>query len=449
MLTIVLVSAAVVTLLVLIRGRRNIAYEWDMGSTFLYVIGLAYMVPTAAAKLTNSFVYQDNGPFQEKTISGLGWADRLISLSDYASIAMAVAAFAIAVIKPGHIPWTPLATPFIGMVAIGTAVTLAATGQAPTGQPLMLIMALVAAAVTRTSKRAIAMGITALMLTEIFVSTLVLVVNPTASLQACSDKCTFLGEIFTGASSHGNGLALMLTLGLAFVWLATKGRTRIWLVAYMLFVLATTGSRTALAVGAAVTAVLIVTRVGLTGNRGEGRWPALAGLAAASAASLSLAMVLVPHDPAFVTGRGQLWTLAWAKFQESPVVGSGLTAWADLYERGWFGPAAAYSTHNQWMEALLFTGLVGAAMLLWFTVSALNWRTGRGHVLLVAPIILAIFGLGIFERPISISSVDSATWALLGLIMLSDSRAEKRAMQLERVGTRKKHLPDWAPALRL
>lgn len=450
MLTIVLAGAALITAIVLASNMRRGRLQWDIGSTFLYVIGLAYMIPTAAAKLTNSFVYQDNGPFQEKTLAGLGWADRLISLSDYAAIAVAVISFGVAVVKSGPIPWTPLATPIIGIVLLGTAVSIATTGTAPTGQPLMLIVALVAASVSRTSKRAIATGVTALILTQLFVSTLVLLVNPAGSIQACSDKCTFVGEIFTGAASHGNGLALMLTLGLAFVWLATQGKTRLWLVSYVLFVVGATGSRTSLIVAACVVVVLAVTRVRLTGNQGEGRFPAFAGLAAASASALSLIMLLVPHDAEFVTGRGFLWTLAWEKYTDSPLTGSGIKAWADLYARGWFGPAAAYSTHNQWMEVLLFTGMIGGAMLLWFTASALNWRAGRGHVLLVAPVVLAIFGLGIFERPIAISLVDSATWALLGLIMLSDSHGEKRAIKLLQERPRKKSLPGWAgaPALR-
>lgn len=444
MLTIVLLCAAAITLIVLMRGRRSFAFKWDTGSTFLFVIGFAYMVPTAAAKLTSSFVYKDNGPFHEKTIAGLGWADRLVSLSDYAAITVAVIAFAIALLKPGRIPWTPLATPFIGIALLATSVTMAVTDQPPTGQPLMLIVALIAASVTRTSKQAIATGVTMLLMTELVLSTVVLLVHPNASIQPCSDKCTFVGEIFTGAASHGNGLALILTLGLPFVWLATRGKTRLWLVFYVLFVVGATGSRTSLTVAMIVTAVLALTRAGLKDNRGEGRFPAFAGLAAAAASAISLIMVLTPHDPLFVTGRGLLWNLAWQKFTESPLVGSGVKAWSDLYQGGYFGAAAAYSTHNQWMEVLLFSGVFGAVLLAWFTTSALNWQSGRGHVLLVAPIVLAIFGLGIFERPISISLVDGNTWALLGLIMLSDSRAEKQDIKLaKRRIPQKTQLPDW------
>src|SRR5690606_22955002 len=96
-------------------------------------------------------------------------------------------------------------------------------------------------------------------------------VNPTAALHSCLDKCTFIGEVFTGTSSHGNALALFLTLGLPFVWLAFKSKARLWMMIYLGFLIAISGSRTSLAVAGAVIAVLWITSPNLAGRTATAR----------------------------------------------------------------------------------------------------------------------------------------------------------------------------------
>lgn len=440
MLTIVLACAAVVTALVLIRRVRSGALEWDMGSLMLFVIGFAYMLPTAAAKFTGSQVYRI-GPTGEQTIAGLGWADRLVTLSDYTAVGAAALVLTLSVATRSKIRWSAGAAPLLCIVALATLVSSVKLDAFPTGQPIMLMIVISAAALVRTSKSAVATGATALVLAAVFMSSALALWKPEAAFQECNEKCTFVGQIFTGVSSHGNGLALLVTLGLPFVWLATERKTRYWLIAHLLLIIGISGSRTALATACVVVLVMAVMRVRVSGDRTEGKRAWFGVLAAVAAAGLSLIVGVLPHEDAYTTGRGYLWRIALENFSTSPIVGTGLTTWSELFEDRQFGAAAAYSTHNQWIEVLLFSGIIGAALLALFIIKCL---TAADRRLTLAPLLVAVFTLGVFERPLSISLVDALTWAMLGMVMLAGSSATSDEESGPAGKSRKAALPDWA-----
>lgn len=411
-----------------------------MGSLVVFSIGFAYMAPTAVAKFSSSQVYRI-GPTGERTIAGLGWADRLVTFSDYTVVVVAVLALALSLVTGRTLRWSPAATPLIGIVALATVVSMIKLAAPPTGQPIMLILAISAASLIRTSKRAVANGASALVLSAVLLGTTLAVFKPEAALQKCSDKCTLVGEIFTGLSSHGNGLALLVSLSLPFVWLATERKTRFWLVLHMLFIVAISGSRTALAAALLVVFVLCVMRVRVSGDVVKGRGASFGILTAVGVALISLIVALIPHEDTYTTGRGYLWRIALEQISASPLVGTGLTTWSELFEDGLFGSAAAYSTHNQWMEVLLFSGILGAALLAWFTTSCL---AEKGNRLALAPLLVAVFAVGVFERPFSISLVDSLTWAMLGIVMLAGTPSTPSEGATSLIRAEKPALPRWA-----
>ncbi|MGN7252776.1 O-antigen ligase family protein [Arthrobacter sp. SAFR-014] len=417
MLTTVLVATGAVTLVVLIQLARKGRFEWDFGSLLIIGVGWAYQVPTIAAKLTDSQVYRI-GPLGEKTVAGLGWADRLVSLSDYAALAMAVVAILVSVARAERLSWAPVAIPMIGITLVGTLVTAMKTASFPSGQPLMLITLLVASALVRTSKRAVVTGVSILVLSSVLMSTVIAVLRPDAAIQQCVDKCTFAGEILTGGFSHGNGLALFVTLGIVFTWLVANGKSQLWITGYLLLIVALSGSRTSLVSAVLTVFVLTVTKASLVRGRVTGRRSIFGVVAALGACIIALIVALIPHEDTFVTGRGYLWRLALSVYQETPAFGAGATAWSELFADRAFGAAAAYSTHNMWIEALLISGTAGALLMATFIYISLV-RARLEQRLILAPVFVGLFSLGVFERPLSMTLVDGFTWALLAIVMAS------------------------------
>ena len=77
----------------------------------------------------------------------------------------------------------------------------------------------------------------------------------------------------------------------------------------------------------------------------------------------------------FMTGRGIIWSLALDVWCDHPWLGFGSTAW-DYDFRQAYGLPLATSAHNQWMQALSVSGLVGAAALSVYVVllAYFAWR---------------------------------------------------------------------------
>jgi len=79
-----------------------------------------------------------------------------------------------------------------------------------------------------------------------------------------------------------------------------------------------------------------------------------------------------------MTGRDRIWAIAWQEWQSHPIWGWGLQIWGDNYRRA-IGMANATHAHNQFMDSLSRSGLVGvgALMLYLLTLAALAIRSAR------------------------------------------------------------------------
>lgn len=411
---------------------------WDWGSTLIFAVGWLYILPTMASKMTNSGTYGLNDVGNVEQIDR-GWAEKLVPYADIATLMLASGIVFVTLSKRGRIQWKPVALPLGAMVLLG-ALIAALDGGKLSNQSVLLLMLILAAGVVRTSIRAVATSASLLVLSIAVASTLVATVNYDAAVQTCTVKCSEVGVIFSGGTPHGNSLGLAMTLGLPFVYLIFTGKARIWMSAYVIFLVGASGSRTSLAVACLTLLVLIICRPTVTSTGLSGQWPGVAIFAALAAGATALVVPMTQTDPLFATGRGYLWSLAWNRFMERPVMGWGNEVWNNLYHAGLFGDAAAYSTHNQFVEILLMTGMVG--MSLFAVAVAMLLHVGPATYRLPAAVILfTIFAAGVLERTISISLVNPLTWALICLVLVSNHTEDTALPHSAKKGA---SLPDWA-----
>lgn len=410
-----LVSAIV---LVLTLWRKQIV--WDLGSWLVFSVGWAAMLPNLIAKLQNNIVYRRDAQFQ--IVSEILVANTaLANACNVFTILVAGALLGRAFFGRSHRAMSAFGAAFILTSTIAIASDLSVWRTVVTGQPALLIVLLIAATFATPSREGAISGAAVFALSVMIGGTIVMVYDRSLVFMACSSKCTIAGEIYMATTTHGNTLGLISAAALPFVWLAFRGATKWWLIAFVGLNLVISGSRTAFVVGLIAFAVLLIAAPEIRGGVARGR--SVVPLIASSAVAVAVAAILplVSHDDRYLTGRGRLWSIALDQFEQSPLVGSGLTAWNDLYQQGEFGAAAAYSTHNQWMEVLLLAGGAGIVVFAIGVASLFIGGPDRQYVGL--SVFLPLAALGISERPFSFGLLNSMTWVLLALVMVTTQSA--------------------------
>ncbi len=164
--------------------------------------------------------------------------------------------------------------------------------------------------------------------------------------------------ILIGPFTDGNNCAQALLLGLPAVAFLPRAGVRRVLVLLTAFALVWTSSRSALIGLAVMGAVLVALRV---------LPPALRGAASATvllAASLSLiALPLLTSSPMAFTNRGFIWQQSLQAWSESPLLGRGSGFYSDLARFANPLGGFAFHGHNQAVQVLVTTGLIGAALV--------------------------------------------------------------------------------------
>ncbi|MBS9375445.1 hypothetical protein GON09_004462 [Rhodococcus sp. B50] len=392
---------------------------WDMGSTLILVVGWSAQVPALFTRLTTEVRYQRNL-----------WGE-LTEVSARPPEAAILASNAIILFVALILLWRGIRQPALrtisafgvaAMLTLVVAMSIEPAGWVnfATGQPAVLLVLLAAATFAAPSRRGAISGGAVFTLSFAFVGGILAAIRPDQAFVECSAKCSVFGEIYTGAATHGNTVGLIAAAGLPFVWLAFTGRARLWMVLYVALNLLASGSRTALTAAAVTAVVLIITQPAVEGDGARGRNLPVLTLGALAAITVALILPFAVTEDRFATGRGYLWRLALAQFEETPFVGAGLTTWNRFYQAGEFGAAAAYSTHNQWVEMLLLGGVVACLIFLLGFLSMLVIGD-RARKFLVLPLLLSVCILGVAERPLSIGVVNSMTWVLVALVVASSS----------------------------
>lgn len=251
------------------------------------------------------------------------------------------------------------------------------------------------------------------------VSGILVVLKPEVSTFACAaDKCGLLGFNTRGFLDNENALAMYLTLAMPFIYLAFGKRNGGLLSGYVLLIVLLTGSRSG-AIAALVTfAMLMATRPDIrrpdfSRLRATLLYSTLCGVAA-----VGVALPLTADDPGAYTGRAHLWMLARQMLSngQSLVLGNGALGWEKVRTAGLIDFSAVYSVHNQWLQVLFSTGLVGVAVLIAGLV-LLVVQAGRGYALVVGCVLTPVFCLATTERPWPIDIVDWLLWALPGALL--------------------------------
>ncbi|KLL96068.1 hypothetical protein NJ76_19580 [Rhodococcus sp. IITR03] len=390
-----------------------------MGATFVFVLGWSSQLPFLYTRLTTETGYRRNLWGELTEVSA-----RPPEIAVMASNAVVVL-IALAMLWRGiREPATRTVSVFgvAAMLTLIVAMSIEPAGWVnfATGQPAVLLILLAAATFAAPSRRGAITGGAVFALSFAVVGGLLAVVRPERVFMECSAKCSVIGEIYTGASTHGNTVGLITAAGLPFVWLAFTGKVRLWMVLYLALNLAASGSRTAMAAAGVTLVALIITQPAAEGDGARGRNLPVLTLGTIVAIVVALILPFTVTEDRFATGRGYLWRLALEQFEETPFIGAGLTSWNRFYQDGEFGAAAAYSTHNQWVEMLLLGGVVACVIFLIGFLSMLAIGD-RSRKFLVAPVLLSVCILGIAERPLSIGVVNSMTWVLIALVVVSSS----------------------------
>ncbi len=223
----------------------------------------------------------------------------------------------------------------------------------------------------RVTVAAVAVGCRlALVLTAVAVLVAVLV-EPTV-VEACrADKCGAAGLVLTSPfAGNGNVLGLSVALLLPFALagaparpggqvrqggLADLGRS-VALTGCVVALGELAGSRTAFIGVGIVVAVHLALRLCSPRLR-----PSILGVGLFAGLAVSLApAVLVFGDEAF-SFRGELWNQARSMIAESPLLGSGPTAWEKFGRTAVYD--ANYSPHNGWLDMLVSVGACGTVIV--------------------------------------------------------------------------------------
>ncbi|BAH56180.1 hypothetical membrane protein (plasmid) [Rhodococcus opacus B4] len=422
-----LAAVSVIALFVVARQLRQRHLIWDAGTVFILVLGWAALIPVVLNKLSDGVMHSWNYwgelvevpiPVDPRVQSALqyviiGASLLLLWRSVRDADTWRISLFGIAV----------MGTSFVAM-----AVDTSAYDSIIKGQPMVLLVVLVAASFATPSREGAITGGALFTISVCATGAFLGLYAPDKVFMPCTDKCSLAGELYMAATPHSNTLGLITAIGIPFVWLAFKGPIRFWMLVYIGANLVVTGSRTSMFAAAATLVVLALTNPTHTGGSIVGRHRAFLTLGVVTSTAVAMILPFTGQSDSFATGRGYLWRIAVEQFEHTPFFGAGLTAWDRFYEAGEFGAAAAYSTHNQWLELLLLAGVAGAV------VFALGWAIlvfggDESRKFTVLPVLLTVALLSSTERPLSIGLINTMTWVLVALVALSSEGRQGQGRQ--------------------
>ncbi|MGO4441823.1 O-antigen ligase family protein [Mycobacterium sp. 2YAF39] len=262
-------------------------------------------------------------------------------------------------------------------------------------------------------------------------------------LPCSADKCGILGFVYGGIHGNENAFAMLLTLGMPFVYIAFRSWEGLPLCAYLLAMILMTGSRSS-------SIAAVITFVALMALRPDIRRPTAAPIRTRlmylGLAVLFVVGMIVPFtqlDPTAFTGRGYLWSLARQALTDPGTLwyGTGVYAMESLRDSGLLA-INAYSVHNQWLQVMFSTGLIGFALFL-AALALLLWNARGAYSLVVGSVLVPVFVLSVSERPWLIDSTDWGVWAVPAVLLCfpaihgrrkaagtrSDPVTEERALQ--------------------
>lgn len=292
--------------------------------------------------------------------------------------------------------------------ALILAAALAAASSPPGAQLALLALAVAATVLKGGQSAAFGAGAAVALLGAL--SFIAGAVFPEQAFIPCDDrKCGIAGSLYSGIADNHNSFGLLMALGVPFVYLGLRswGRT---LAALTVLLVLMSGDRTAQA--AAIVSYLALAI--FSKKDGSFRIMRVAQVAAGAGVLLIVALPFAQLADSALTGRPYYWRLAIARFANEPIIGHGTDSWRNLVRTGVIPLQAGYSTHNQFVEALFVTGLVGAVLICALVVSIAKQSPDRTKLALAAlPIVIC----SITERAWSLDRIDWMSWSFLALVL--------------------------------
>lgn len=245
-------------------------------------------------------------------------------------------------------------------------------------------------------------------------------------------KCGLLGFNLHGISDNENALAISMALAMPFIYMAFRGWQGTVLTLYVAAMVTLTGSRTGLVAGGITLLALLVIRPDARRpNPAPGRSLLLA-LGLIVVIGVGAVVPLVVSNPEAFTGRGALWRLARSELAHpgNLLHGTGVFGWDHVRETGQIDASEVYSVHNQWLQVTYSTGLIGLAFFA-VAVGMLLWQARGTYFTVVGCVLVPFVVLSITERPWTLDTADTLTWAVVGALLCYPAAARRPATRTE------------------
>jgi O-antigen ligase len=219
-----------------------------------------------------------------------------------------------------------------------------------------------------------------------------------------------------------NALSLALVAGLPFVLIAAREvRSLNYAAALTCLSIAVAGSRTGQIALVACLITYWVWRSKLTTQLKN----AVMGLVCVAGLSLQVLVPIVASSGT-LTNRPALWRFALNNVEESPWVGKGWNALEQLFrDNGAIAGTSAYSAHNQIIDILLVSGILGLVFFLSLLLVAIFVYPRIDSAILL--LLSSSLWLGILERPWNVGYLDWLSWSAVASFAYIASAAFKRA----------------------
>ncbi|MGB8405370.1 MAG: O-antigen ligase family protein [Mycobacterium sp.] len=231
-------------------------------------------------------------------------------------------------------------------------------------------------------------------------------------------KCGLLGFNLHGISDNENALAISMALAMPFIYMAFRGWQGTFLTLYVAAMVTLTGSRTGLvAAGIALLALLVVRPDARRPEPAPGRSLLLA-LGLILVIGIGAVVPFVVNNPDAFTGRVALWRIARTGLTQrgNLLHGTGVFGWDHVRETGQIDASEVYSVHNQWLQVVYSTGLIGLAFFV-VAVALLLWQARRTYFTVIGCVLVPFAVLSITERPWTLDTADTLTWAVVGALL--------------------------------
>ena len=302
---------------------------------------------------------------------------------------------------------------------IVSCVSTVLNGDDPFRPEVAVLLAVVAACTVAPRGLGVHVGIGTCCVMVAIVSGFAIAVHKDFSVMQCvSDKCGILGFNFRGSFHHENAFAMFLTLALPFVYIGFATWKGPVLSAYVLALILITGSRSATATAVLTFVVLMLVRPNIRRAAWAPWRTCFVYLVLAVAFIVGLALPYMTNDPSFLTSRGHLWILARDQLSDPAALlyGKGMWGWQHVRDAGLIHISSGYSLHNQWLDVLYATGLIGLVLLVGALALVVR-QAGRTYSLVAGCVLLPLLLLSVTERPFSIDTADWVMWVVPGVLL--------------------------------